>query len=96
MEEKGETLGSRVATLGTSSPCLKRTIAHEAMHGVYKTLPMRMINPYADIEPEGWDEGKVLYYGKVGDWTWNGGGTLNEDYDMSKYLDACFDCPKKK
>jgi len=92
---KGRTLGDRITAFGAATPCLKRSLAHEAMHGVYKTLPLSMVSIAATITPEGWDEAKELYYGKVGDWTWNEGGTLDEDDDMDKYLDTCINCGKK-
>ncbi|HEU4730495.1 MAG TPA: hypothetical protein VFT22_21500 [Kofleriaceae bacterium] len=61
--DPGTTLGARITVFGTSSPCLKRSVAHEAMHGVMKTLPMPQVSAYDEIPLE--RHVGELYYGKA-------------------------------
>jgi len=89
MYKEGVVLGGRPTVLASYQPCLKNTVAHEAMHSVYKTFPLRLI---PGSEPaQGWGAGQ-LYYGSMGDWTMNKGGTVSEHDGMQPYLDTCINC----
>jgi len=89
----GTTLGGRRSVFTSVSPCLARSVAHEAMHGVFKTLPISLISP-SEPTRDGWGVGE-LYYGVVGDWTWDRDGELDEDKKMIPYLNTCIHCARK-
>jgi hypothetical protein len=89
---KGKTLGERITVYGTSSKCLKETVAHEAMHGVLKTLPGSIAKPYDPID-DGWEDTGKLYYGRQGDWAWNENRPSTEHTTMSQFL-SCVSCKK--
>jgi hypothetical protein len=99
MVYNGTPLGGRQtvfgsAAFGPTAPCLTETVAHEAMHGVFMTLPLSLISP-SEGEEEGWRFAKDLYYGTMGDWTWNRGGKVDEEERMKPYLLECIHCAKK-